>query len=330
MKGICTLFNRSALALCATPCLWAGLAGCAGDYHNRPASHPVATVSPTPGEWKHHRTADGEHPDQHEQQMIWLMNRARQNPTEEGRWLADTKHPEIAKPRDQFRVNRRRLVRKFQNIQPRPPAAFDVRLYEAAKAHADRLVDKRAQNHKGQMKGIKNSGYPLSTCRGNVYSYAKGSLNAHAAFNIDWGKGWGGTQRGAEHRVAVMAIDDALPNVGIAGVWVDNTDKVGPYVVAANYCAPMIEISKEPARFVTGTVFVDRNNNDLFDPGEGLSGVKVESSNRGWYAYTAAGGGYAIPATATGPTTIVFDTSLGVFKREIDVGDQSVLLDLEL
>ena len=39
-------------------------------------------------EWAFHKTADDAHPDGNEQQFIWLMNRARANPTQEGVWLA--------------------------------------------------------------------------------------------------------------------------------------------------------------------------------------------------------------------------------------------------
>ena len=38
-------------------------------------------------EWLLHKTEDGSHPDNNEQQMVWLMNRARTNPIEEGKWL---------------------------------------------------------------------------------------------------------------------------------------------------------------------------------------------------------------------------------------------------
>ena len=40
------------------------------------------------GEWVCHRSADGLHPDGLEQELIWLMNRARQDPLGEGAFLA--------------------------------------------------------------------------------------------------------------------------------------------------------------------------------------------------------------------------------------------------
>jgi len=46
-------------------------------------------------EWTFHKTADGLHPDGNEQQMMWLMNRAKANPTAEGIWLANLDDPDV-------------------------------------------------------------------------------------------------------------------------------------------------------------------------------------------------------------------------------------------
>jgi len=46
-------------------------------------------------EWTYHKSADGSHPDGTEQQLMWLMNRARSNPTAEGVWLATKSDPDV-------------------------------------------------------------------------------------------------------------------------------------------------------------------------------------------------------------------------------------------
>jgi hypothetical protein len=48
----------------------------------------VQSVNPFALEWTYHKTDDGVHPNGPEQQMLWLLNRARQDPSVEGRWLA--------------------------------------------------------------------------------------------------------------------------------------------------------------------------------------------------------------------------------------------------
>jgi hypothetical protein len=61
---------------------------------------PIVPLALAPSlEWTYHRTGDNAHPDANEQQMMWLMNRARANPTAEGEWLAAVDDPAIASAR---------------------------------------------------------------------------------------------------------------------------------------------------------------------------------------------------------------------------------------
>lgn len=281
-------------------------------------------------QWTLHASDDGAHPDQNEQQLIWLMNRARQNPTEEGIWLAQTQIPSIKQARKQYRVSERRLRKQFRKIRPSPPAAFDARLYTAALVHAQRLADKQKQNHRGQMKAIKRSGFPLASCRGNVFSYARDAVNAHAAFNIDWGNGWGGTQRGVEHRKAIMSTEEILDRVGIAIVNARDAKRVGPMVVVGNYCRERVE-DDDSINFFVGTVFIDANRNEQFDAGEGVSGVRVESNLSRWYAITADGGGYALPRENSANGELQFSSSkIGRYSVQANPSNVNLLIDLVL
>ena len=54
-------------------------------------------------EWTFHKTADNQHPDGIEQQMTWLMNRARTDPPREGAWLASMDDPDVDGARRFFR-----------------------------------------------------------------------------------------------------------------------------------------------------------------------------------------------------------------------------------
>ncbi len=280
-------------------------------------------------QWTLHASEDGQHPDQNEQKLVWLMNRARQNPEAEGIWLAETTIASISQARKQYRVSERRLRKQFRKIAPKPPAAFDARLHQAAMVHASRLARKEKQNHRGQMKAIKRTGFPLASCRGNVFSYAKSAVNAHAAFNIDWGRGWGGTQRGVGHRKAVMSVGEILDHVGIAVVDGVDSRRVGPMVVVGNYCRSMPETSKEPRQFFVGTVFVDANNNGEFDIGEGVPDVRVESALSGWYSITASGGGYALPRNRRGSGQLEFRSStIGRHTVLVKNSDSNLLVDL--
>jgi hypothetical protein len=286
---------------------------------------PTAIQAAPTTEWTYHKTADSAHPNGNEQQAVWLMNRARSNPTQEGIWLATSSDPQIAGGRVYFGVNLTLLQSEFAGYDAKPPAAFDVRLYNAAKAHSDDLIARDAQDHTGQIERVIASGFPWTYWRGNVFSYASSSLNAHAAWNIDWGYAPDGMQSGRGHRKAIMSLDGAYTNVGLALVHETNPGtRVGPYVSTGNYCA-----AQEPAgynRFIVGTVWQDLDGDQFYDPGEGIGGVTVTPNSGTYYAVTANSGGYAIPITAAGIYQVTFSGALSG-ERSVVVGSVSALLD---
>ena len=157
-------------------------------------------------EWTYHKTGDNLHPDGNEQQMVWLMNRARSDPAQEGVWLATMTDPDVAAARSFWHVDTTVLQNEFAAIPAKPPAAFDVRLYNAAKAHSDYLISIDAQNHTGQFDRIDAAGFEYTSAAGIVYSYSENAVYGHAGFNIDWGPGTDGTQDPPGHRNAIMSV----------------------------------------------------------------------------------------------------------------------------
>ena len=294
---------------------------------------PLGAGSPV--EWTYHKTGDNAHPDANEQQLMWLMNRARANPAQEGAWLANTSDSQVESAISYWGVDLPLMQSEFAAIPAKPPAAFDVRLYNAAKAHSDDLIARDAQDHVGQFSRITAAGFVYATCRGNVFSYSKYALYGHAAFNIDWGSDGGdgsGMQPSRGHRKAIMAIDGDYVNVGLAAVSESDPGTfVGPQVITGNYCLANSSAADHYNRFIVGTVWTDTNSNSQYDPGEGIAGVTAMPDQGGFYAVTADSGGYAIPVTAAGTYTVSFSGSAitGTVDRSIAVGGDSVLLDLE-
>ena len=296
-------------------------------------SEPGAAITAAPAaEWTYHRTADGQHPNGDEQMLVWLMNRARQNPAAEGQWLATESDADIASGRIFFQVNTALMQSEFASYAAKPPAAFDARLYQAAKAHSDDLIARDAQDHNQQFDRITAAGFRFTQARASVFSYAKSALNAHAAWNIDWGPGDGtGMQPDRGHRLAVMAIDGDYTHVGLAVVAETNpATAVGPMVVTGNYGRAAENGVDHFNAFLVGTVWQDTNKNSRYDPGEGYGSVMVQPSQGAYYAMTAAGGGYAIPVTASGALTVSFSGG-GVpdASRSVTVNGSSVLLDYQ-
>jgi hypothetical protein len=283
-------------------------------------------------EWTFHKTIDNQHPDGIEQQMLWLMNRARTDPAREGIWLATMADPDVAGARSFFNVDLDLLEAEFVAIAAKPPAAFDVRLYQAAKAHSDYLVANDAQEHTDQLLRVENAGFFYRSWRGNVFSYTRSGIHGHAGFNIDWGEGDDtGMQPGRGHRQAIMSIDGDYTNVGLAVVAeADSATDVGPLVTTGNYCSADTTTGNHFNRFLVGTVWRDLNDNDRYDPGEGMGGITVRPDRGTYHAVTADSGGYAIPLLEAGDYTVTFSGSGidGAPTRAVVVDDRSFLLDL--
>ena len=282
-------------------------------------------------EWTYHKTGDNLHPDGNEQQMLWLMNRARSDPAQEGAWLATEDDPDIAAARTYFGVNVTVLQNEFAAIPAKPPAAFDVRLYTAAKAHSDYLISIDGQSHTGQFDRIDAAGFVYTSAAGIVYSYSEHTVYGHAGFNIDWGPGTDGTQDPPGHRNAIMSVSGNWTNVGYAVVAEANSaTDVGPQVITGNLCYANTWFANHYNRFLVGTVWKDLNDNDQYDPGEGIAGVTVDPDMGTYYAVTANSGGYAIPITTAGTYVVTFSgTSITTATRTVTVGSTSVLLDLQ-
>jgi|GEM_PF-1062311 len=282
-------------------------------------------------EWTWHKTSDGLHPNSHEQQQLWLINRARNNPTVEGVWLSTSSERDVAYGRDYFKVDRNRLRSVFAAIPPKPPAAHDVRLYRAAKAHSHDQIARDVQDHKGQLDRVDAEGFLWTQFRGNVFSYSQSALNSHAGFNIDWGYPGSpfGMQDPPGHRMAIMSTDGNYTNVGIATINESNPHtKVGREIVTQNFAKAATTVSGYYNEFIVGTVWKDRNSNGRYDQGEGYGGVTVTPSGGDYFAVTAAGGGYAIPITETGHALVTFSGGgLPEHSTSVRLGSQSVLVD---
>jgi hypothetical protein len=314
--------------------------------------HPIVSRAVTPSvEWEYHKTSDNLHPDANEQQLMWLMNRARSNPTVEGIWLAtiydqyitytpgcsqmteDIDFCYIAGALDHWNVDLDLLQIEFAGYDTKPPAAFDVRLYLAAKTHSEFLIRIDGQNHTDQLNRIDDENFSYARVRGNVFSYSLSAIYGHAAFNVDWGDDEGsGMQPGRGHRLAIMSIDGDYTNVGIAAVpQLDSATSVGPLVITGNYCEANTFADNHYNRFLVGTVWTDKDDDNFFDPGEGIGDVTVMPDQGTYYAITSSAGGYALPITAPGTYEVTFaggSALNGDVVKTVMIGDGSVLLDL--
>jgi hypothetical protein len=69
--------------------------------------------------------------------------------------------------------------------------------------------------------------------------------------------------------------------------------RLNTLMVTQNFSSGGDSIDSGP--FLVGVVYDDKNDNGVYDPGEGVEGVRVEPSYGGYHAITSASGGYAVP-----------------------------------
>jgi hypothetical protein len=295
------------------------------------------------GEWVCHQTADGLHPDGVEQALVWLMNRARQDPSAEADFLAGLDDPVVRQAVDDvYQVDLDLMQDEFDAIAPKPPAAFDRRLYTAALGHANLMISEDQDNPPCgtsglppcQLERVAPAGFffVAGGLRGNSFGFADGPILAHAAWNIDWAFSSDGMFPGRVHRLGVMSepgdgTTQVLTNVGIAAVEATGGN-LGPLVVVADYANANNAVGDHYDRFLVGTVWEDLDHDGLYDPGEGKPGVGVTTDTAAWTATTSLGGGYAIPILDPGPVEVTFSGGgVATFTTTAQVGTESVLVD---
>ncbi len=237
-----------------------------------------------------------------EQQNLEFINQARANPVEEGIRLANTTDQAVQNAYTFFNIDKTLFQSQFANYPAKGPLAFNALLIQSARGHSVDMRDNQFQDHSGSngstvQQRINLAGYTgWSGIGENVFSYAQSIWHAHAGFNVDWGAD---NQVTLGHRKNIMNFEGAqYREVGIGIYSVQQPSQVGPLVVTQNFGL------KGTTKFVTGVVYKDLNNNNFYDPGEGLVGVKVMPANGTFYAITSTSGGYAIPFTSSGSMTI--------------------------
>ncbi len=281
-------------------------------------------------EWLLHKTEDNAHPNGNEQQMFWLQNRARTNPIEEGKWLVGDilSLPSAVTQEFNIRGISKQLVRdEFAAIAPKPPSAFDRRLYEASKAHSEFMISENRQTHDGQLGKVTEAGFVKNGGAVSVFWRAQDGVHGHAVLNIDWGGGTpDGLQTGRGHRRSIHADNGLWSNAGLAMVE-NSTGSAGPLVTSIAYYRAGFA-ADHYNRFIVGTIWTDSNGNSQYDPGEGHAGVTVMPDVGQFWATTADSGGFAIPATEAGTynLTISGGDLTDPQQRTVQVADNNVLM----
>ncbi len=264
-----------------------------------------------------------------EQYMLELINRARATPAEEGIRLMDTQDSRVQAAYQFFNINKEATKAAFTTYPSRPPLAFHPDLMTAARDHTADMVAKNFQGHFGSdgstlQQRYQRVGYQSMGMYGeNVSAYSESVWYGHCGLNVDWGEQ---NQKDLGHRRNLMNFDTQVyTEIGIGITRTSGglqTGTVGPFVITQDFGVRNV-------KYITGVVYEDKNNNDFYDVGEGMAGVRIDASNGQYYAITSTSGGYAIPYSGSGQVTVT--ASGGGLSVPIPVailiGSESVKLD---
>lgn len=282
----------------------------------------ITSVNAQPAqEWLYHKSVDGVEPDGNEQQLLWLMNNARTNPTAHGVFLTQTTDQGMLDFFQDNSVDVEAYKDFFATVNATYPVAFDRRLYSAALDAEQDYVTLGALpaqlalfQYFDDYGFFENGGYVFDTRRGVSsagYAHAQqilvNSLHVNT-YNNNYAENFTSVGIAYVNEVA----GEFAPNTWVRAFSGADTTKDDHYNV-----------------FLVGTVWEDLDNDGMYDDGEGIEGVSVTPDKGTYYAVTGASGGYALPLTETGALSVTFSgTGLGDdVVKSATVTTQSVLLD---
>ncbi len=247
-------------------------------------------------------------PTHNEQLLLELVNRARANPEAEavryGIGLNDGLNPGTI------------------SSSPKPPLAFHSSLITASRNHSQWMIDADVFSHTGAGGSTPNdrmaaAGYPFTG------SWAWGE-------NIAWAGTTGSPPnqtaytkilhenlfRSAGHRKNIL--DPVFDEAGFGVMSGQFTQSGVTYnaVMATEGFAKSGGSPSPEGPFLVGVIYNDGavSSNNLFDAGEGISGVKVVPAGGSHYTITGSSGGYAVPIPSLSGT-VQIDIEGGPFTR---------------
>ena len=274
-------------------------------------------------------------PTNEEQLILQLLNRARSDPQAEMDAMFNTGQRNIDGAISYFGTKESTAKGQVANKPAVAPLAWDPGLGRSADTHNNLMVNFDQQSHNlpgepGLLQRMTNGGFNFDrggAAAENVFAYTQDPLHGHAGFYIDWGFGPNGIQSPAGHRNAMLS--STYTKVGIGYRSVPSNKDVGPYALTQHFAVSYGD--NDP--MLVGVAINDRDNDDFYDIGEGLSGITVTAVGGGetHSTRTWSSGGYALELDANTTYTVTFSGSGlgGTQTYNVRMGSQNVALDVE-
>ena len=264
-------------------------------------------------------------PTEFEQYMLEMVNRARLDPTgEASRYGIDLNEGP---------------PQTLISSAPKQPLAFNPHLLDSARQHSQWLLANNTFSHigvGGSTPGgrMTAAGYVFSGSWANgenlAWNGTNGVVDVSASIRMNHEDLFVDTSEdGRGHRINLL--NGRFREIGIGA-------EEGPFTTGGlTYNSLMItqdfgQTDANPASFLVGVVYQDRDGDGLYSPGEGLAGVSVMPAQGTYYAVTSASGGFAIPLDATSGalTVTVSQGPLSTpITKTVQLTGQNVKLDFE-
>lgn len=256
-----------------------------------------------------------------EVQIVELMNRFRADPKAEAARILALKG-QYWHPAD---VDWTMFQTEMAAIPAQPPLVIDLEALASARRHSfymihnglchDEVEGKEGFVAKGFAERMKAAGFGGAPGGENCFRDSKDAVNSHFGFIVDFGKGGpGGMQPDRGHRTNMAR---AGINVVGAGA-VPLSDGKGLSVTH--------NLGTVKGRFAGGVVYVDKNRNGAFDPGEGRGGVTVATADGKATTLTWASGGFTLRLPGEAATAVVVSNGAQKYQVAAPAGSANVAL----
>ncbi len=229
-----------------------------------------------------------------EQYQLELINKARADPAAEATRLGIALNQGLAAGRI--------------SEEAKAPLAFHPLLLVAARGHSDWMLSSGVFNHTGS-----GGSSPSDRAAAAGYTYGAAENIGYQATSgtPDYGAFTEGIHDGLflspGHRTNLMEPSSTVVGLGIRP---GTFGALNALMITQNFSAGGASVDSGP--FLTGVVYEDANGNGSYDPGEGLSGVRVEPDLGGYHAVSSSSGGYAVPLPPVETVTDVVNLPFAV------------------
>ncbi len=225
-------------------------------------------------------------PTPYEQYFLELVNRARLNPVEEARLY-------------EVDLNEGLTGEETISVEPKQPLTFNPVLLDVARSHSKWMIENNEFSHEGAngntaIERAESAGYPSSYVGENIAWRGSSGQIKDIVGLID--KLHKGLVTSPGHRTNLFKDDYQELGIGLySGKYTKNGEDWNAVMVSHKYGSANLDNSNF---FITGVAYEDLNNNNFYDPGEGLPNITIEvtSPSAGFSATTAtmSAGGYQI------------------------------------